>query len=119
MIRLIKASCTLAVITFAPLALACDYPKRVSIPNGTVATKDEMVAGQRGVKKYMLDMEEYLACMAEEDEQLRAGIENPDLLVEAQRDEMLVKKHNAAVEEMEKLAADYNEAVRTYKARKD
>ncbi len=48
-----------------------------------------------------------------------AGIEDPDLLVEAQRDEMLVKKHNAAVEEMEILAADYNEAVRTYKARKD
>ena len=119
MIRLIKASCTLAVITFAPLALACDYPERVSIPNGTVATKDEMVAGQRGVKKYMLDMEEYLDCIAEDDEKLRAGIENPDLLVEAQRDEMLVKKHNAAVEEMEKLAADYNEAVRTYKARKD
>ncbi len=119
MIRLIKASCALAVITFAPLALGCDYPKRVSIPNGSVATKDEMIAGQRGIKKYMVDMEEYLACIAEEDEKIRAGIEDPDLLVEAQRDEMLVKKHNAAVEEMEILAADFNEAVRTYKARKD
>ncbi len=119
MIRLIKASCTLAVITFAPLALACDYPKRVSIPNGSVATKDEMIAGQRGVKKYMADMEVYLGCIAEEDEKIRAGIEDADLLVEAQRDEMLVKKHNAAVEEMEILAADFNEAVRAYKARKD
>ncbi len=119
MIRLIKASCTLAVITFAPLALACDYPKRVSIPNGTVATKDEMIAGQRGVKKYMADMEEYLTCIAEEDERIRAGIEDPDLLVEAQRDAMLVKKHNAGVEEMEILAANFNEAVRAYKARKD
>ncbi len=119
MIRSIKASCTVAVIFFAPLALACDYPKRVSIPNGSVSTKDEMVAGQRSVKKYMVDVEEYIACIAEKDEQIRAGIEDPDLLVEAQRDEMLVKKHNAAVEEMEKLAADYNEAVRTYKARKD
>ncbi len=76
-----------------------------------------MIAVQRGVKQYMLDMEEYLACIAEEDEQLRAGIEDPDPLVEAKRDEMLVKKHNAAVEEMEKIAEDYYEAVRAYKAR--
>ena len=119
MMRLIKAGCTVAVIIFAPLALAGDYPKRVSLPNGSVATKEEMVAGQRSVKKSMVDMEDYLTCIAEQDEKIRAGIEDPDLLVEAQRDEMLVKKHNAAVEEMEILAADYNEAVRTYKARKD
>ena len=119
MIRLIKASCTVAVIIFAPLALACDYPKRVSIPNGSIATKDEMVSGQRSVKKYMVDMEEYLACIGEEDERIRAGIEDRDLLVEAQRDEMVVKKHNAAVDEMEKVAADFNEEVRAYKARKD
>ena len=119
MIGLIKASCTVAVIIFAPLALACDYPKRASIPNGSIATKDEMIGGQRSVKKYMVEMEEYIACIAEKDERIRAGIEDPDLLVEAQRDEMLVKKHNAAVEEMEKVAADFNEEVRAYKARKD
>ena len=119
MIRLIKVICSVAVIIFAPLALACDYPKRISFPNGSNATKDEMIASQRSVKKYMVDMEEYLACIAENDERIRAGIEDPDLLVEAQRDEILVKKHNAAVEEMEKVAADFNEEVRAYKARKD
>jgi len=62
-------------------AQACDYPERVTIPNGSVATKDEMVATQRGVKKYMAYMEAYLACIAEEDWQLRAGFEDPDPLV--------------------------------------
>jgi hypothetical protein len=119
MIRFIKASCTLAVIFFAPAALACDYPERVNVPNGSDATKDEMVTGQRGVKKFMADMETYLACIEEEDKRVRAGIEEPDLIVDAQRDEMLVKKHNAAVEDMEKVAAEFNEEVRTYKARKD
>jgi rhamnose utilization protein RhaD (predicted bifunctional aldolase and dehydrogenase) len=119
MIRFIKASCTIAVVFVGPLALACDYPERVSIPNGNTATKDEMVAGQRGVKQYMADMEAYLACIEEEDEIDRAGIEEPDPIVEAQRDEMLVKKHNAAVEEMEKIAAAFNEEVRAYKARSD
>jgi hypothetical protein len=119
MIRFIKASCTIAVIFWGPLALACDYPERTSIPNGNTATKDEMVAGQKGVKKFMADMETYLACIEEEDAQNRAGIEEPDPIVEAQRDEMLVKKHNAAVEDMEKVAAAFNEEVRAYKAQGD
>ena len=57
MIRYIKASCTIAVVFFAPAALACDYPQRVSIPNGSSATKDEMIAGQKGIKKFMADMD--------------------------------------------------------------
>lgn len=119
MIGFTKASCTIAVIFFAPTALACDYPDRIKIPNGSTATKDEMVAGQRSVKKFMADMETYLTCIDEEDEQVRPDIEEPDLIVEAQRDEMLVKKHNAAVDDMETVAANFNEEVRAYKARKD
>ncbi len=119
MIRFIKASYVIAIIIFAPAALACDYPQRLSIPNGSNATKDEMIAGQKAVKKFMADMEEYLACIEDEDKQNRAGIEEPDPIVEAQRDEMLVKKHNAAIEDMEKIAAQFNEQVRSYKARKD
>ena len=119
MIKLIKASCTIAVIIFAPTALACDYPQRIEIPNGSSATKDEMVAGQSGVKKFMADMEKYLKCIEDEDNRNRAGIEEPDPIVEAQRDEMLVKKHNAAVEDMEKVAALFNDEVRSYKNRSD
>ena len=119
MIKLIRASCTITVILFAPIALACDYPEHTTIPNGNNATKEEMIVGQRGVKKFMADMEDYLACIEEEDKLDRAGIEQPDPIVEAQRDEMLFKKHNAAVEDMEKVAARFNEEVRTYKNRKD
>lgn len=119
MIKTIKASCTIAVFIFGTAALACDYPERIDIPSGVSATKDEMVAGQRGVKKFMADMEVYLACIEEEDEQNRAGIEKPDPIVEAQRDEMLVKKHNAAVEDMETVAARFNEEVKAYKNRSD
>ncbi len=120
MIKFVIASCTIAAIIFAPAALACDYPERFSIPNGSSATKDEMVAGQRGVKKFMADMEEYIACIEEgEDKKNRASIEKPDPIDQALRDEMLIKKHNAAVDDMEKVAAQFNEEVRTYKARKN
>lgn len=117
MIKTISASCSLAISFFVPAALACDYPKRVEIPNGKTATKEEMVVGQKGVKKFMADMERYLACIEDEDKEMRAGIEQPDPIVEAQRDEMLVKKHNAAVDDMEKVAAQFNEEVRSYKTR--
>ncbi len=119
MIRFIKASCIIVIVMFAPAALACDYPERVEIPNGSSATKDEMVAGQKGIKIFMAEMEEYIECIEDQDKQNRAGIEEPDPIVEAQRDEMLVKKHNAAVEDMEIVAAQFNEQVRTYKARSD
>jgi hypothetical protein len=119
MIRFIRVICTIAVFISAPAAWACDYPERVTMPNGSSATKDEMVAGQRDVKKFMADMETYLACIEEEDELNRAGIQKRDPIVEAQRDEMLIKKHNAAVEDMETVAAHFNEEVRAYKARSD
>lgn len=120
MIRLINASCLFAIVILSgPAVLACDYPERVPIPNGSTATKEEMVAGSQGVKKFMADMEEYLACIDDEDKQTRAAIDEPDAIVTAQRDEMLVKKHNAAVDDMEKVAAAFNEEVRVYKARDD
>ncbi len=117
MIKIIKAICTIAIIIFAPIALACEYPQRINIPNGSSATKDEMVAGQKGVKKFMGDMEIYIACLEKEEEQHSTDIEEPDPSDDAQRAEMLVKKHNAAVDDMEKVAAAFNEEVRVYKDR--
>ncbi len=117
MIKIIRASCTIALMIFAPVALACEYPERADIPNGHSATKDEMVAGQRGIKKFMADIEDYIACLDAEDEEQGADIEELDPIAEAQRDEMLVKKHNAAVDDMEKVAAAFNEEVRVYKER--
>jgi len=117
MIKVNRASCTIALIVFAPIALACDYPQRVDMPNGHSATKDEMVTGSKAVKKFVADTEAYLACLDEEEEQHDADIEETDLIADAQRDEMLVKKHNAAVDDMEKVAAAFNEELRVYKDR--
>lgn len=119
MTRFINVICTLSAMFLVPAAVACEYPERAEIPNGNTATKDEMITGQRTVKQYLADMEAYLSCIEDEDEQVRSGIEDPDPIVQAQREEMLIKKHNAAVEEMEKVAAQFNEEVRAYKARND
>ena len=110
----------LAAITFllfaAPAAFACDYPQRANVPNGQTATKDEMIAGQQSVKAYMAAIEEYLACIATDEETAIARLEDPSEEVLQQREQMLGKRHNAAVEEMEIVAAEFNNAVRAYKA---
>ena len=97
------------VLAVAGNALACDYPREVSVPDGGTATKDDMLNGQKDVKTYMAAMEGYLACLDEES----AGAD------EDQTDEqktLHTKRHNAAVEAMEGLAARFNEEVRAYKA---
>lgn len=106
-----------ALLFSAHTALGCDYPERKSIPNGSTATKEEMLEGQKGVKAYVAEMEAYLDCILEEEKAARAKIEDLTPEVEQQREDMLTKKYNAGVEEMEKVAADFNVQVQEYKER--
>lgn len=110
-----RITTALSVIALSPMALACDYPSRVDLPDGATASKEQMLEGQQAVKAYMSAMEEYLACIEREEQETVAGM--PDITEEekANRDAALTKKYNAAVEEMEILAARFNEAVRAYK----
>lgn len=111
MIRLRSFLVTAAAVTFATSGMAaCPYPDDVSIPDGSTASEAEMLDGQKMVKAYMAQMEEYLECLDEE-----AG----SLGEEESEDQkaMHVKRHNAAVEAMEKVAASFNEQIRSYKAR--
>ncbi len=107
-----------SVLLFAAQsALACDYPTRVTIPSGSTASKEEMIAGQRDVKAFVASMETYLDCLVEEEKTTRAQLDDLSPEDEQMREDMLNKKYNAAVEEMEKMAARFNEEVQTYKAR--
>ena len=100
----------------APLALACDYPQRADIANGATATKDEMVASQKSVKAYMTAMEEYLACIETAEKDAVAALEEADETTLADREDIFNKKYNAAVDEMNIIAEQFNEQVRAYKA---
>jgi hypothetical protein len=101
----------------AQASIACDYPERVQIPNGSTATQDEMLGGQADVKQFVTKMEAYLECILKEEKAARAAIEDLTPEVEMQREDMLTKKYNAAVDEMEKTAANFNNEVQAYKAR--
>lgn len=115
--NLIKLICSVSVLFGMQSAFACDYPERVSVPNGTTATKEEMLEGQRGVKKFVASMETYLECIVEEEKMARARIEDLSAEDEQQREDMLTKKYNAGVDDMERLAAQYNVEVQAFRAK--
>jgi len=104
---------TMAIHGFA----ACDYPEKGTLPDGATATEAEMIEGQKAVKKFMADMDVYLECL--DTEKTEAAVEGEDPEITAQREAITVKRHNAGVDELERLAADFNEQVRAYKNRDD
>lgn len=117
MTRLTKMIFAGVALVLAQTGFACEYPQNVSVVNGATATKEEMVATQAAVKKYVADMEVYLTCIVDEEKAARALMPDIELEQEQQREEMLNKKYNAAVEQMEKVAAAFNSEVQAYKAR--
>lgn len=105
------------LVLSTPLAFACDYPHRADLPDGSTATKEEMITGQRGVKTYMSAMEVYLSCIESAEQETVAGTDEMDEAAKQQRIEMYNKKYNAAVDEMNLVAEEFNLQVRAYKER--
>lgn len=87
------------------------------MPDGATSDKEAMIAGQKGVKSYMATMEQYLSCIEAEEAEAVLGIGDVDEDTKRQREEMFNKKYNAAVEEMNLVAEEFNIQVRAYKDR--
>ncbi|HUO95062.1 MAG TPA: hypothetical protein VMT92_02415 [Steroidobacteraceae bacterium] len=90
---------------------ACTYPPAPGqIPDGKTATKEEMIAAQSAVKKFMADMDGYLKCVDEENPPKPAGTPLTDEQKKAQdaAERVRVQKHNAAVADEESVADRFN-----------
>jgi len=108
LLRFLATAC--AVILATPAMAACPYPEDIKVPDGSKASEAEMLDGQKLVKAYMANMEAYLECL---DTESTARVEEETDDQKA----MHVKRHNAAVDAMEQVAASFNEQIRSYKAR--
>jgi hypothetical protein len=97
----------------------CIYPPApAKLPDGKTATREEMLAGMQAVKDYDKAVNEYLACLDNE-KQAALNAVGPDA-PKAQIQQIHAihnKKYNAAVQELEQRAANFNEQVRAYKNR--
>lgn len=115
--KFIKIILSFSLMFAAQSVFACEYPERVLIPNGNTATKEEMITGQSGVKKFVADMEIYLQCIQDEERAARDAMTDLKPEDEQEREDMLNKKYNAAVDEMERVAAQFNSEVQAYRAK--
>jgi len=104
-------SCLVAAIAsgYGYAAAACENPAAVSIPNGASSTMEQMLAAQGLVKTYQAAMTQFLACI---DAELEAqGEKAPE-----EFKSLMVSRHNAAVAEMEGVAAAFNDQIKAYRA---
>jgi Spy/CpxP family protein refolding chaperone len=116
-----KALHTLALV--AALAAgqaygACTYPADVGpLPDGSTATKEEMLAAKKKVTDFDKAIMAYTDCIRKEHEETLA--KSTDLTEEQKKQMQLMvdQKHNAAVEADEALAARFNEQLRAYNAK--
>lgn len=115
--KLARFALTCSAIIFSFSAVACDYPDKVTVPDGSAATKEELIAAQQAVKKYISEMDTYLECIVEEEKLALQAIDNLEPEVEQQREEMLTKKYNAGVDEEKTVEAEWNATVQAYKKR--
>jgi hypothetical protein len=94
---------------FGVAAWACENPAVVTIPDGKSSTMEQMLAAQAQVKAYQAAMNEFLACI---DSELEAeGEQAPEDFKS-----LMVSRHNAAVAEMEGVAAAFNDQIKAYRA---
>ena len=105
-------------LTFSCASFAvCEYPSRVEIPDGLTADKAAMLAAQKAVQAYVASMEAYLDCIVMEEKNARSEMDDLDAEIEQQREDLLNKKYNAGITEMETLAARFNAEVQAFRER--
>jgi hypothetical protein len=107
------------LLAAAAASAECSYPRAPSgLPDGATASEEEMVNGMKAIKEYNNQVTAYLNCLETE---MNTRIESvgPDASPEQveQIKAIHTKRHNAAVEELENIAARFNEQVKVYKAR--
>jgi len=107
----VLTSCVLTALAsgYCFTATACEAPSPVTMPDGSKATMQEMLAAQAQVKAYQAAMNEFIACIDSEGD--AAGEQAP-----AEFKSLIVERHNAAVTEMEGVAAAFNEQLRAFRA---
>jgi hypothetical protein len=98
---------------------ACVYPQAPkSLPNGSRATKEQMLAAQTEVKAYSKEVQEvYLPCLDKEKDEQVAALDNMDPDYTARKaaiEAMQVKKHNAALDELTALANSWGQELKAF-----
>ena len=95
----------------------CTYPQQPSIPNGTKADMDEMLAAQSAVKKYQASAQEFRTCidgiMAEWD-----NLSESDQAMNEEKKSVAINFYNRSVADEEEVANMFNRAREAFMAKR-
>ncbi|HTC44307.1 MAG TPA: hypothetical protein VK696_04585 [Steroidobacteraceae bacterium] len=103
---------------------ACSYPKapdNSSIPDGSKASKDEMIAGMKAMRAYNDQIKQYTDCLKDEHDAAVAKID-PSLPKDkqdarkAELDNVLAQKNDAAVDAAQTVTGRFNDQIKAYNA---
>ncbi|WP_044562035.1 hypothetical protein [Azospirillum sp. B4] len=99
----VAAVIMMAGLGFTGLARAeCTLGTPPTIPDGSKAAETEMQATSAAVKKFMAETQDYMSCVEFEG---KSGNGNWQ------------KKYNDAVDQMQKLASEFNKQLKAFKAK--
>ena len=98
------------------MTFACDYPEKPSIPDGSTASKEELLAAQNDVATYLAGVDDYLSCIETAEKEAVAALESPNAEDLKRRDSMLSSKFDAANDEKALVGEEFNQQVRAYNA---
>jgi len=109
----------LAVLAVSPAFADCVAPAApAAIPDGNTATMNDMLAANKAVVDFNSATNTYLACVDKQhDDAIKAA--GSDISTE-QRDKLdkaQTTAHNAAVDKLNRVAGQFNEQVRAFKAK--
>ncbi len=107
----------IAVLAAGAAQATCIYPRAPArLPDGNTATFEEMAAAQKAVQQFNEDINAYNACLDMEMSSLeKSGLYDENRLTELRA--MQAKKNNAAVDEVQSIADQFNEQLRVFKTR--
>ena len=125
LIKVLTATFLFAAPVFG---FACDYPEHPALPDGSAASKEDMIAAQTAVKAFLAAVDEYLVCIEQEEKDAIAALPDIDESDEEavagrdaeikRRDDLLSKRFDAANEEKFLFGEKWNQEVRAFNARK-
>jgi hypothetical protein len=120
-----KISTVLAIVPVllaisATAEAACVYPQAPqSLPNGSAAAEADMKAANAQVKEYSKTVQEvYLPCLEQEKNEAIAALDSSEAeyaTKKASIEAIQAKKHNAALDELQALAARWNGEIKAFK----
>jgi len=111
--RVILAVSVLGLLATSPLFADCPTPDdNVVIPNGTTATRDEMLAAQKVLKAYNTAVTDFGTCLQQELEaKIAAGGDKQKLTA------AMAKRNDAQVDKVQALADRWKVQLAAFKAK--